>query len=157
MKRTIAVGLLVITAALALSAGEDESKVLQIQTMAGLVAPYIGTTNPIRGVAGAGAPWVVNSVNGKLRADGRLQVNVQGLVLTNTGVNPLPAFAALISCQSINGTGGPSVVNVSTDAFPATTAGDASIQTSVELPSPCIAPIVFVTTTTGRWIAVTGF
>jgi hypothetical protein len=125
--------------------------------MAGVVAPYIGVTNPIRGVAGAGAPWVVNSVNGKLRADGRLQLQINGLVLIASGVNPVPAFRALISCQSIDGTGAPSVVNVSTDAFPATTGGDASIQADVELPSPCIAPIVFVTLTSGRWIAATGF
>ena len=48
-------------------------------------------------------------------------------------------------------------VNVPTQAAPATPTGDATIRDSVDLPSPCIAPIVFVTSPTGAWFAATGF
>jgi hypothetical protein len=79
-------------------------------------------------------------------------------VLTGTGQNPVPTFRAVVSCQSIDA-GAPVVVNRITDPFPATTSGDAEFEGSVELPSPCYAPIVFVTTGAGippRWFSVTG-
>jgi hypothetical protein len=39
---------------------------------------------------------------------------------------------------------------------PATTTGDAEIGAKVTLPSPCFAPIVFVTSGGGAWFAATG-
>jgi hypothetical protein len=38
------------------SAGDENAKVLEFKTMAGVVPPYTGPANPIRGVPGAGAP-----------------------------------------------------------------------------------------------------
>jgi hypothetical protein len=46
--------------------------------------------------------------------------------------------------------------NVETGLVPATTTGNAEIEATVNLPSPCFAPIVFVTSPTGSWFAVTG-
>ena len=54
------------------------------------------------------------------------------------------------------------IENVSTDLFPATTGaasaggGNARIRAELTLPQPCIAPIIFVTSPTGSWFAVTG-
>jgi hypothetical protein len=45
---------------------------------------------------------------------------------------------------------------VSTAPFPASATGDADINATVSLPSPCIAPIVFVTSPGGAWFAATG-
>jgi hypothetical protein len=50
----------------------------------------------------------------------------------------------------------PTTVNVSTDLFDVTPRGDGHLETSVSLPSPCFAPIVFVTAPTGQWFAITG-
>jgi hypothetical protein len=136
----------------------DHQKVLELKSMAGVVPPYTGAANPIRGVAGAGAPWRIDAADGKLRSDGDLEVEVEGLVLVNTGTNPQPAFRAVVSCLSIDG-GLPVTVNRVTDPFPATTSGDAEFEGNVSLPSPCFAPIVFVTTGAGdppRWFSVTG-
>ena len=47
-------------------------------------------------------------------------------------------------------------VNVETGLVPASSTGAAEIDTSVALPSPCFAPIVFVTSPTGAWFAVSG-
>ena len=47
-------------------------------------------------------------------------------------------------------------VNVATDPFPASTSGDSHIKDSVELPSPCVAPIVFVGPNPATWFAATG-
>jgi hypothetical protein len=51
-------------------------------------------------------------------------------------------------------------VNLATAPVPASSDGDATIQATVELPDPCVAPIVFVTSGTGsppgNWFAATG-
>ncbi len=160
MKKLLAV-LVVAVAAVgigvtaAMSSGDGRS-VLKFDTMAPVVAPYTGATNPIRGVPGGGVPWQLDSASGRLRADGRLQIEVEGLVIVATGVNPVATFRGLVSCQSIDANGAPTVVNVSTDPVPATTTGDAEIDAKVSLPSPCFAPIVFVTSGGGSWFAVTG-
>jgi len=141
------------------TAGDENAKVLEFKTMAGVDPPFTGPTNPIQGVAGAGAPWRIDQANGKLRANGDLQIEVEGLVLTNTGLNPQAAFRAVVSCQSIV-SGAAAIVTRVTDPFPATVpGGDAEFEGNIDLPSPCFAPIVFVTTGAGtppRWFAVTG-
>ncbi len=134
----------------------EEANVLEFKTMVAVKAPFTGTTNPIRGVSGGGAPWNIASGRGELKSDGKIEVEVRGLVLVSTGANPLANFRALVSCMSVDGTGNPSSVNLSTGDFSASAAGDADIEDRVELPSPCIAPFIFVTTSTGRWLAATG-
>lgn len=137
-------------------AGSPDDKVLDFDTMAGVVAPYTGATNPIRGVPGGGRPWVLDRAQGTLRADGRLEIRVRGLVLTETRINPVASFRAIVSCMIKDEQGAPSSVNVGTEAFPATPTGDAHIVETVVLPSPCLAPIIFVTSPTGAWFAITG-
>ncbi|HEV8633399.1 MAG TPA: hypothetical protein VG370_04040 [Chloroflexota bacterium] len=164
-KRLLAVGLLVLVVALAVSpvlgfasSGSTDAPVLAFRTMVGVTGPFVGAANPIRGVAGGGLPWAIAEGRGELRADGRLEVHVRGLVLAagpSAGTNPVANFRALVSCQSFTDAT-PTVVNVSTDDVPATTTGDADIEATVSLPSPCFAPIIFVTNPAGRWFAVTG-
>jgi hypothetical protein len=49
-------------------------------------------------------------------------------------------------------------VNVITQGFPANEKGDSNINAKVELPNPCVAPIVFVLAgSEDKWFAVTGF
>jgi hypothetical protein len=152
----LAVGLI----AQASSAGSGpDSTVLKFKTMVGTVAPYVGPTNAIRGVPGAGAPWSIDKADGTLKANGDLAVKVTGLIVTATGTNPAPTFRAVVSCQSVDA-GAPVIVNRVTAPFPATPTGDASFNGNVDLPSPCIAPIVFVTNGAGDppgvWFSVTG-
>jgi hypothetical protein len=51
-------------------------------------------------------------------------------------------------------------VNLVTDPVPATDAGDATIDATLDLPDACVAPIIFVTNGTGSapgaWFATTG-
>lgn len=138
--------------------------VLKFRTMAGVSGPFVGTGNPIRGVPGGGLPWVISDGRGELKAGGDLSVRVTGLVLADDPAvpenlrltNPIPAFRAIVSCRTIDGMGAPAIVNVSTDAFPANSLGDAKIDAELELPEPCFAPILFVTSPTGAWFAVSG-
>ncbi|HUC34501.1 MAG TPA: hypothetical protein VMR48_02265 [Gaiellaceae bacterium] len=149
----VAVAAIGVTAAV--SSGDGRT-VLKFDTMAPVVPPYTGPANAIRGVNGGGLPWKLASAEGKLRADGRLSIEVEGLVLVGTGANPSPTFRGVVSCLSSDETGAATIVNVSTDAVPATSTGDAEIDARVALPSPCFAPIVFVTSGGGSWFAVTG-
>lgn len=144
-------------------ASAREPKILEFDTMVGTTADLTGTKSqvPLRGVNGGGIPWMLTSAHGELTTDGSLEIEVVGLVLAagaNTGSNPSAVFRGLVSCSRSDG----SVVNILTEAFPATTGpaslggGNAKIETTVALPSPCIAPIVFVTNNGGSWFAVTG-
>ena len=145
---------LLVVPALGLGSG-DGRKVLEARVLAPLPREYTGAAGAIRGVNGAGAQWSIGDAEADLRSDGRLEINVEGLIVTARGNNPLKQFQAIVSCQSIvNGV--PAVTNVSGGLFDANTAGDAQTETNVDLPTPCLAPIVFVTTPGGSWIAVTG-
>jgi hypothetical protein len=139
-------------------------KVLEFESMAGVMRPYTGAANAIRGVNGGGLPWVIRVGKGEVKADGRIEVKVRGLVLADDPavpparrlVNPVPNFRAVVSCLSVDAAGLAVTVNVTTGDFPATTGGDSEIEAALELPSPCIAPIVFVTSPGGAWFAATG-
>ena len=141
----------------------DPPTVLKAGTMAGVIGPYVGTANPIRGVNGGGLPWQIDEAKVVLLADGRLTAKVEGLVLLDgppvpealQGTNPITSFRAIVSCQTVDGTAA-TVTNRITDAFPASPAGNSKIEATVDLPSPCFAPIVFVTSPGGAWFAVTG-
>ncbi len=52
--------------------------------------------------------------------------------------------------------GAGATANMATDPFPASTSGDSRIEATVSLPSPCIAPIVFVGPSATAWFAATG-
>ncbi len=166
---TAATAIVSVAAAQAVAASPDHrdpATVMKFDTMTPVTGTYVGSANPIRGIAGGGLPWILTSGRGSLRTDGRLTVRVRGLVLANQapvpaalrGTNPFPDFRAVVSCQSIGAGNTAAVTNVSTRDFPANPAGDSRIQTRISLPKPCFAPIVFVTGPTGTdvWFAVTG-
>jgi hypothetical protein len=143
--------------------GGDGRKVLDAKVLGSVSEPYTGATNAIRGVPGGGLPWEIGDATADLRADGRLHVEVEGLVLARRapvpanlqGTNPIGMFGAIVSCLTTVG-GAATTANLTTPLVPANGAGDAELNTTVNLPSPCFAPIVFVTTPGGAWLAVSG-
>jgi hypothetical protein len=138
------------------AASSSGETVLEFKTMVGVDGPFRGAANAIRGINGAGAPWRIDGVDGELKSGGRLEIDVQGLVLVSTGLNPSPFFRGAVSCLTNDATT-VSTVNLVTEQFPATPAGDSKIEANVGLPSPCVAPIVFVMNAGGTsWFAVTG-
>lgn len=106
----------------------------------------------VQGIAGGGAPWVIDDGKAKLFADGRLQVDVDGLVLASNGTNPIANGRAIVTCNSVAAASSPIV--------PFSPSGDARVNTVVSLPSPCFAPAVFfvgvLPNGAERWFAVTG-
>lgn len=168
MRKTLVLLLgLAVLAALAVPAlglgGGDGRKVLQANVLSPVIEPYTGPANPVRGVAGGGLPWEIDSGSANLRANGRLHVRVNGLVLARRapvpadrqGTMPFTQLGAIVSCLTTTN-GMATTDNVSTALFDVTPRGDGHLDTSVALPSPCFAPIVFVTSPTGQWFAVTG-
>ncbi len=158
MKKVAVLGASLILIVIALASGANSAgpaTVLKADTLVGVSGPYVGVSNPIRGIPGGGLPWSIAEGKAVLGADGTLEVKVEGLVLTATGANPVNSFRAAVSCQTI-ADGAAAVRNVSTEPFPATATGDSKIAATVVLPDPCFAPIVFVTSAGGSWFAVTG-
>jgi hypothetical protein len=106
----------------------------------------------LHGLTGGGVPWTIDEGRAKLFADGRLEVEVQGLTLLN-GTNPIANGRAVVTCSSVAAASSPIV--------PFSAAGDAAVTAVVELPSPCLAPAVFfmgvLANGAERWFAVTGF
>ena len=101
------------------------------------------------GVTGGGVPWSITDGHVQLFADGRLHVDVEGLVITATGVNPVTTGKAVLACGDAPFS--------STDVVPFSSTGDATIDTVIAVPAQCLAPAVFFTNASGRWFAVTGF
>lgn len=161
-------------AAAALSGGDGAKAVFRFDALTGAPRPYAGTgaANAIRGVPAGGLPWVVARGEAKLEWDGTLKVQVEGLVFDPAdatvverglaGRNTVAQFRAIVSCQTVVD-GAAAVVNVSTAPASATVGlateggGNAELKEKLALPSPCIAPIVFVTSPAGAWFAASGF
>jgi len=154
----LAVGAVVVQSTAARDGGAPGKDVLEFDVMTPVIAPFTGTAHPIRGVNGGGVPWQIERGRGNLTSDGRLKIKVEGLVLVSTGQNPIQMFRGVVNCLT---TDSPEVgVNLVTAPVPASMDGDATIKANVELPEPCVAPIVFVTSGTGappgNWFAATG-
>ena len=141
---------------------------LEFHAMATVQGALVGTRNPfLRNQAAGGLPWVISKGHGTLHANGRLEVEVRGLVLADDPAvppalrltNPIPTFRAVVSCVTRDGT----AVTSETPAVSASTDGNAHIQATVSppLPHPCVGPIVFVGNGAGEqqnvtWFAATG-
>jgi hypothetical protein len=138
-------------------------KVLKFNSMVGVTAGLTGDLSlpVLRQIRGGGVPWSIGEASGELRANGHLEISVQGLVVASSGSNPSAFFRGLVSCINADGTIAAPIV---TGQFPATTGlasaggGNAEIEADLTLPQPCIAPIIFVTNAAGTsWFATTGF
>src|SRR5262245_39388093 len=116
-------------------------------------AKFVGLEVPrtvVAGVTGAGHAWAIESGKAKIYADDRVQVIVEGLVLTPEGNNPVASGLVVVSCNG-GGTGnivqsGPVPLSVPD--------GNAEFKGTLALPSPCLDPAVFFTSPGGAWFAV---
>ena len=130
------------------AANRGHHKILDVQ-LVGLAAPR----TVIAGFAGAGHAWAIDEGNAKLFSDGRLLINVEGLVLTPEGTNPVPAGKGVVSCN-----GGATAADIiASDSVPLSIPdGDAHVNQWLTLPSPCLNPVIFFTSNGGAWFATSG-
>jgi hypothetical protein len=139
----------------------DERRIIAFGTMYGVDGPFRGSANAIRGIPGDDLAWsVAHFAKGWLTTKGKLHIVVHGLIFKEgplTGTNDEANFRGVVSCLS-ESTNTTPVVNVATAGFPASTSGNATINATIELPNPCVAPIIFITgEDPNKWFAVTGF
>jgi hypothetical protein len=148
----------------ATSAVSSTSKIVSFETMYGVDEGFV-KHNPIRDVRGDELPWVVGSAVGSLTVGGHLTVSVRGIVFADDpevppeirGTNDESQFRALVSCLVSDHKGKVSTVNVVTAGFPATPTGDSDIDAQLQLPSDCVAPIIFILSgSEDKWFAVMG-
>lgn len=146
-----------------MSSPSHTREILSFSTMyavgGAFLTPEHQTDPNIRGVVGDYQAWKIGRfIRGKLLSDGQLFVTVRGLVFPNAA-NDETHFRALVSCltesnQEIT------TQNIITDPFPTGPAGNANIHAHLQLPSPCVAPIVMIlngNATDGNvWFAVSG-
>src|SRR5262245_4692939 len=133
--------------------------------MYGVDGPSLDVPFPVGGILGDELPWEIRSAQGRLDTDGHLTLKVRGLVFTHDdevpadlqGTNDEPQFRAAVACVTEEGES-LTTKTVISSGFTATPSGNATIKTTLELPNPCIAPVVFVLAgSEEKWFAVTGF
>ena len=107
----------------------------------------------VAGVTGAGHAWSIEEGNAKLFSDGRVLVNVEGLLLFPEGTQPAANVRVAVSCN-----GGATADDiVRSDPVPLSQPeGDMHFNQRLTLPSPCLTPVIFVTSLGGGWFATTG-
>lgn len=125
----------------------SEDRLIAFDSMTPVTGQAVGAVND-RGLKGGGLPWAITSGSGSVDRQGDVSVSVSGLIIPLLGRNPIASLRATVSCITPHG-----VANVSTAAFPASTAGDSTIAARVDLPHPCKDPIVFVVAPSGQWFA----
>lgn len=113
----------------------------------------------IRGVAPGAVPWALSKGSTRLDSDGRLQVHLDGLLITGTNsgldgtTGPVKSVVASLTCD------GSTPAVATTGKVPLSPEGDARIDEQITIPALCLAPVVLVraNSAAGPWIAATGF
>jgi hypothetical protein len=159
----VVASVLAATAGVSLASGHDRT-VYRADVMAGVTAPYTGANGTaIRDIHGGGAPWVIAESDIRLRESGRIDVEVEGLVIDPAfpnpavaGINPVQSQEVIVSCLSTDANGAAVTINTPSNTFTVDRAGNGEARLMVNLPSPCFAPVVFVASAGGAWFAVSG-
>lgn len=136
---------------------------LAFNSMFGVDAPFLGNTNPVRGFNGDTEPWSIRNGTGTLDTSGNLAVLIKGLVFSDNsdpsliGKNDEDEFRAVVSCMTVQDNGTTvTQSSVTTPGFHANSSGNATIRAQVELPDPCLEPVILIIGGESEWLAVTG-
>jgi hypothetical protein len=141
-------------------------RLLGFHTMYAVDGPFLGATNAIDTVAGDDLPWTLGSAKGSIDSSGHVKAQIHGLVFSDDpkvppelqGLNDEPRFRLVLTCLSEDENEGLAMRKVSTDGFVANKLGDCNIDAQIELPNPCIAPVIFITGMDDTaWFAASGF
>jgi hypothetical protein len=118
----------------------------------------------IGGVNACGKVWKLRAGDVELGADGKIKVQLHGLVLNDASTgsaNGTPDGVDAVAIALICGAGSSATVAAQTDAVAFGKQGDASIDAKLSLNKECIAPVVLVRERyegkIGGWLAATGF
>lgn len=119
---------------LAGAAAADENRGFHGQLAGSAVGEHVA------GVPSGGAPWVVANSEFNVTANGRIQVEIRGLVISSGAfintVGPVTMVDASLACND--------VVVASTTAVPLSSGGNTSIHDQITVPARCIAPALLI-------------
>ena len=114
-----------------------------VGSMPAPASPAIASVNP------GGAPWVNAPSPVRVREDGRITVDIRGLVIPpprGTGVNPVPSVVATLVCGNM--------VQDSTEPFALDMAGNGSTSEVISVPLQCEAPAVLIQPAANRTVYI---
>jgi hypothetical protein len=103
----------------------------------------------IAAVKPGGAPWVNGESEARVRGDGRIEVDIHGLVIPpprGTSTNPIPFVVATLVCAD--------TATSSTKPFALSLAGDGSISDVISVPSLCDNPAVLIQPAANRTVYI---
>jgi hypothetical protein len=104
-----------------------------------LRAPIAGSLvedEPLFDVNPGGLPWQVDRGAVRVHDNGRIAVDVRGLVIPGLGTATVRTLTATLACDG--------KLQPSTKAVPLSKAGNARIRDRIMVPDRCIAPVVFL-------------
>jgi hypothetical protein len=120
------------------------------------LAPSVPTDPAFHGVQAGGVPWVLRDSQVELKANGRLDLRVSGLVIPTTGTTgPVQTVSASLLCGPDSQAG----AVVTTPQVPLSAGGNARIHAGLTLPTTCLAPIVVLNPNgnPAAYIAISGW
>jgi hypothetical protein len=141
--------------------GTDEADAEARALLSSSLAPSVPTDPVIHGVAAGAVPRALGRGSVRLRADGRLRVEVEGLVIpiAHGGfpagtARPIDVVSASLYCAPDS-----AAAVATTGSVPISADGDARIDATIAIPASCLAPIVLVHPNGGDgvYIAATGW
>jgi hypothetical protein len=137
--------------------GDEQGRLLLTSTL----APSMPTDPAIHGVAAGGLPWMLDRGSVRLKADGSVRIEIEGLVIP-IAHGTFPAGKALpVTTVSASLYCAPdaSAAAATTQAVPISATGNAMIVDTITLPATCLAPIVLVHPNGGAaaYIAASGW
>jgi len=121
------------------------------------LAPSVPSDPMLNGATAGGAPWVLRNGEARLRRDGRLRVEIRGLVIPvapgNGTPGPVTTVNASLYCGASTTPAG------STPSAPISRRGNAELAGSITVPAKCLAPTVLIhpNGSTAAYIAASGF
>ena len=119
------------------------------------MTPSVGGSIVIRGITSTGSTYIMTSGKAELQNTGHIEVEVTGLKRSD-GVIPVPTHEFVhieLTCRTTGG----GTVTVSTTSATLLPDGDFKIEDNLLIPSPCLAPSVFVVSDgNSKWLATTG-
>jgi hypothetical protein len=127
------------------------------------LAPSMPTDPAVHGIAPGGLPWAIGHGRVRLNADGRLRIDIHGLVIpivhTVGGTTfpagtprPVAAVQAELFCAP-----DASAAVATTAAVPISERGDARVDARISLPATCLAPEILVGPGAAAYIAAPGW
>jgi hypothetical protein len=100
----------------------------------------------IAGVKPGGVPWVNGESEARIRDSGRTDVRIRGLIVTTTGVNPVPSVVATLVCGDM--------VAASTAPFALSPEGNGRTRDQIAVPMDCANPVVLIQPAANRTVYI---